>query len=356
MTDRQSTPPHAGDEPAIAPDHASRGQILIMFAFLLTALLGAVGLSIDLGMSFSQRRTMQSSADAGALAGARVVAKAMPSNPVSAWSEVQAVVNSNKMAVGTITSITCNYVNDAGTVLNPCTATVPTNATGVEVSVKENHPTYFIRVVPGGANSVTTGATARANVKILNAPLDGPFLPCAQNALLNEPGNKHADIVKQSGGVWSIDPNAIGKTFVIHGPKIEKCGDSPSDYKGLADVDVNKTRTLQSPGTWLAFKSGDSAGTISADVEGANGCKANQEVINCVVFLPIVVFNTPPGGSSDKQRYAVAYVPFFITGNKSTNEHYGTILTDYIVYGQGQDGSYGWYQGYTGPMVIRLTK
>ena len=23
---------------------------------------------------------------------------------------------------------------------------------------------------------------------------------------------------------------------------------------------------------------------------------------------------------------------------------------------QGQDGNYGWYQGYTGPIVIRLTK
>jgi len=356
MMDRPSSIPHAGEEPVTAPDRASRGQILIMFALMLTALLGAVGLSIDLGMSFSQRRTMQSAADAGALAGTRVVSKAMPSNPVSAWSEVQSVVNSNKMAVGTITSITCNYVNDGGSVISPCTATVPSTATGVEVTVTENHPTYFIRVVPGGAKNVDTSAYARANVKILNAPLDGPFLPCAQNSLLNVPGNKHADIVKQSNGVWSIDPNAIGKTFVIHGPKIEKCGDSPSDYKGLADVDVNENRTQQSPGTWLAFKSGDSAGTISADVEGANGCKANQEVINCVVFLPIVIFQTPPGGSSDKQRYAVAYVPFFITGNKSTNEHYGTILSDYIVYGKGQDGNYGWYQGYTGPIVIRLTK
>jgi Flp pilus assembly protein TadG len=356
MTDRQNSPPHAGDVSPTAPDGASRGQILIMFAIMLTALLGAVGLSVDLGMAFSQRRTMQSAADAGALAGARVVSKALPSNPVSAWSEVQSVVTSNKMNVGTIASITCNYVNDAGTVLNPCTATVPTGATGVEVTVQESHPTYFIRVIPGAAQNVTTSATARANVKMLQAPLDGPFLPCAQHALLNVPGKKYADIVKQSDGVWSIDPNAIGKTFVIHGPQIERCGDSPSDYKGLADVDVNKSRTLQSPGTWLAFKSGDSAGTISADVEGADGCKANQEVINCVVFLPIVIFQTPPGGSSDKQRYAVAYVPFYITGNKSTNEHYGTILSDYIVYGKGQDGSYGWYQGYTGPMVIRLTK
>ena len=177
MMDRPSSIPHAGEEPVTAPDRASRGQILIMFALMLTALLGAVGLSIDLGMSFSQRRTMQSAADAGALAGTRVVSKAMPSNPVSAWSEVQSVVNSNKMAVGTITSITCNYVERWGLQLSRrALPTVPSTATGVEVTVTENHPTYFIRVVPGGAKNVDTSAYARANVKIAECAARWPVL------------------------------------------------------------------------------------------------------------------------------------------------------------------------------------
>jgi Flp pilus assembly protein TadG len=355
MTNPQSTPPHTGEEPVNAPDRASRGQILIMFAVMLTAMLGAVGLSVDLGMSFSQRRTMQSAADAGALAGAKIVART-DALTKSAWTDVQAVVNSNKMAVGTITSITCNYVTDDGSVIAPCTATVPGSATGVEVTVQETHPTYFIRVIPSAPNSVTTGATARANVKMLAAPLDGPFLPCGQKAVLNEPGNKVQDIIKQSNGTWIIDPNAIGRTFLIHGPKIEKCGDAPSDYKGLADTAVNATRTLQPGGTWLAYNPGVNAGQISTTVDGADGCKANQEVINCVVFLPIVAYDTPPGGSSDKQRKAVAYVPFYITGKQSQNEHYGKILTNYIVYGKGDNGDYGWNRNYTGPITIRLTK
>ena len=121
----------------LASDPRATGQILIMFAMMLTAMLGALGLSVDLGMAFSERRTMQSAADAGALAGTRVVSKSQQGLPTSAWSEVQAVVTANKMAAGTITSIDCNDVTDNGTLINPCTATVPANATGVEVTVTE---------------------------------------------------------------------------------------------------------------------------------------------------------------------------------------------------------------------------
>src|SRR6476619_678718 len=234
MMDRPSSIPHAGEEPVTAPDRASRGQILIMFALMLTALLGAVGLSVDLGMPFSERRTMQSAADAGALAGTRVVAKSQQASPVSAWSEVQAVVNTNKMKVGTITSIDCNYVTDDGTLINPCTATVPANATGVQVTVTENHPTYFMRVVPGGPNSVTTSALARANVKKLGAPTDGPYLPCGVNTKLASGGT--LSIMQKVDGNWQINPAAVGKVFNIHGPQIEKCKAESSRYKGLADV------------------------------------------------------------------------------------------------------------------------
>ncbi len=85
---------------------AARGQILIMFAVMLTALLGALGLSVDLGMAFAQRRSMQSAADAAAYAGTRMVAKQnVDSVPTSVLNEVTAVVNSNNMNGNTISSI-----------------------------------------------------------------------------------------------------------------------------------------------------------------------------------------------------------------------------------------------------------
>src|SRR4029079_11008669 len=75
---------------------AHPGQILIMFAFMLVALLGSLGLAIDLGVAFSQRRTMQAAPDAGAYAGARIVSKSAG----AAMADVTAIVNANAMNLG----------------------------------------------------------------------------------------------------------------------------------------------------------------------------------------------------------------------------------------------------------------
>ena len=84
-----------------------------MFALFLTGMLGMRGLATDLGMSFAERRSMQNAADAGALAGVRVIVKTTTSAPLSAQSEVQTVTSANKMSLGTITGTTCIYINDA---------------------------------------------------------------------------------------------------------------------------------------------------------------------------------------------------------------------------------------------------
>ena len=346
-----TTAPTHPVQPDVRPDDAgaNRGQVLIMFAFFLVGLLGALGLATDLGMSFSERRTMQNAADAGALAGARIVSRSKPAAPLSAQAEVATVVNANAMNLGAISAITCTYVNDASASLGSCSANVPAAATGVRVRVTEEHPTLFIRAVPGAPETVETGATATAHVKKLGSPRDGPFLPCAVNTQLADANGTLSLLLKQSGE-WVLNPAAVGRTFKIHGPQIEKCDAKASRYKGLADVSVNATKTT--PG-WFNYKEGDSAGLISLDVEGPDGCKAGQEVVNCVAFLPIVV-NDPPEAGNNRELWAVAFAPFYITSPKS-NEHNGKLLGDYIVYGSKQDAFFGWQQGYLGPIVVRLT-
>jgi Flp pilus assembly protein TadG len=319
-----------------------------MFALFLVAMIGVLGLSVDVGMAMAQRRTMQNAADAGALAGTQVVSKSLPSAPLSAWSAVDTAVRANTMPNSTLGTITCTYVNDADISLGSCTQVVPATATGVRVEVVETHPTYFIRVVPGAPTQVTTTAPATAHVKKLAAPRDGPFLPCTINTQLASGGT--LSLLVKSGSTWVMNPAAIGQTFKIHGPQIEKCDSKAARYKGLADVDLNRNKTA--PG-WFNYKEGDSAGLISEDVEGPDGCKAGREIVNCVVFLPIVV-NDPAEVGNNKQLWTVAFAPFYITAPKS-NEHNGTLLADYLVMGKGQSGDYGWSQGYTGPITIRLT-
>jgi Putative Tad-like Flp pilus-assembly len=292
---------------------------------------------------------MQNAADAGALAGTHVVAQSNPLAPKSAQAAVVEVVNKNAMEGGAIGSIDCVYVNDSGTALSNCNATVHPSATGVRVTVLETHPTFFVRVLPGIDNTVDVSAKAMANVKKLGTPRDGPFMPCGLNTKLASGGNM--DMLVKVSGVWKINPAAIDKDFIIHAPQPEDCEAKSDRWKGLADGNANRNKNAPD---WFNYTEGDSAGSIATDVAGPDGCKAGQEIVNCVAFLPIAVPD-PPEAGNNKQLYVVAFAPFYITAPKS-NTHYGRLLTDYIVSGKGENGDWGWTPAYDGPITIRLTE
>src|SRR5579871_3306522 len=48
-----------------------RGQTLVIIALLTTILIGILGLAVDVGYAYSERRQIQNAADASALNGAR---------------------------------------------------------------------------------------------------------------------------------------------------------------------------------------------------------------------------------------------------------------------------------------------
>ncbi len=340
--------------PDPAPDSnvhstASRGQVLIMFALFSTAMFGMVGLATDLGIAFAGRRSMQNAADAGALAGARAIARRAAGASISVPNEVSEMVSGNASPLAQPSLEQCTFLNDSGSSLGSCSTTIPPGATGVRVTVAETHPTFFIRVVPGAPNQVTTRATASAHVrKVASIPSDGPFLVCGVDTQLVS-GGKLAVMIKKDG-VWQINPDAVGKTFKIHGPQIQKCKAHDSSYKGVADQEANRQRGAVPPEKYYVYKTGDTAGPVSADVQGAQGCKAGQQVVNCVAFLPIVV-DTPEEPNNSRQLWCVGYAPFYITEPKS-NEHYGTLIGSYIVKGPVTSG---WTPDYLGPVVIKLT-
>jgi Flp pilus assembly protein TadG len=334
-------------------DWRSNGQILILFAFFLTAMVGVLALSVDLGVSFTERRAMQNAADAAALTGARVVAKSASTSGLTAQSSVTTVAGQNAMKLGTLDPVSCSYVNDSDAVVGSCSGTPPSSATGVKVSVSETHPTFFIRAVPGGAKTVSVSATATAHVMMVQAPSDGPFLPCSTAALAGNTNSETPIVVKDSSGRWVINSAAIGVNFYIHGPQIDRCGLSDSSYKGIANQSANLTKTISGSGAWFGFTTGTVAGPVAASVDGANGCVAGQVVDKCVMFLPIVV-KTPAPTKVPPQMWAVAYAPFYIT-QPNSNEHDGVLLASYLIDGKGKLGSLGWYQGYSGAVVVRLT-
>lgn len=329
---------------------ASAGQVLVMFAFFAAAMIGMLGMAVDLGVAFSQRRTVQNGADLGAIAGARIVAKNASTPGLVAQTDVQTVVSGNKMGAITPTIQSCQYVNDARTTLGACSGTVLSTATGVKVIVTETHPTYFIKVLSafGAPSTVTTRGTAVANVmKLATIPSDGPFLVCGVNTQLDPSGS--LSVMIKVNNVWQINPAAVNKTFKIHGPQIQKCASQSSRYKGLADQAANITKTAP-PETWFNYDEGDKAGPVSADVQGAQGCKAGQDINNCVAFLPIVV-NVPAETGNNRQLWCIGFAPFFITIT-GANTHSGKLLGSYIVRGP---VTAGWTPGYLGPVVMKLT-
>jgi len=347
MTSNHTLPdPHPPHE-----ERAHRGQILIMFAFMLVALLGALGLSVDLGMAFSQRRTMQSAADAGAYAGAWAVLKSR-----AVQSEVDTVVNQNTMNFGTITSIQCEYINDASQSLGSCTAAIPAAATGVRVTVQENHPTFFIKVVPGAPSNVTTSAVAAANIRKLGPIGGGTFLPCARKAIRTDNGQPMDIVFLDSNyNLTGVNPAAIGIKFNIYGPNdkvVEDCGIAPDKYNGAASFDQP---CVTAPG-WCNFENGNVTGPVNQAVDGIDGCKQGATTpYNCVAYLPVATEKDQPLPANETRVWIVGFLPFYIEQGDQPNKFYGTLLDDYILTGIGQDGAGGWTPGYDGPVAIRLT-
>jgi hypothetical protein len=123
------------------------GQMLVVFALVLIAIIGMVGLAIDGGATFAQRRDQQTAADMAALAGANDYL--LTNSSIFATSRAEDVSTSN------------GFTNGSG----PTTVDVDidtSNGVAVTVTVVSAHRNSFLGAV-GMANwQVTTKATALA--------------------------------------------------------------------------------------------------------------------------------------------------------------------------------------------------
>ena len=168
-----------------------------MFALFSTAMIGVLGLATDLGFAFAQRRAMQNAADMGAVSGARIVARWSITTPtLAAKPDVDAMASANGMASSVSTVTACNYGTYAGDTAGPCSLPVPATARGVSVTVQETHSTFFMQAVPGTPDSISTSATATAQVQLLkDPPADGPFIICGFDTYLAANGNQRLSIL-----------------------------------------------------------------------------------------------------------------------------------------------------------------
>jgi hypothetical protein len=141
---------------------SERGQALVFAAVGLVALLGFIGLGIDIGTLRYQKRLQQTAADAAALAGATNLP---PYSGIQAGSQNAAAGNGftdnsgggacaappTNLAVGSVSVTVCNP---------PITGPHTGNANYVETYVSVGQPTYFMKIF--GINSETITARAVA--------------------------------------------------------------------------------------------------------------------------------------------------------------------------------------------------
>ncbi len=119
------------------------GQILVIFAAALIVVIMGVGLVIDGGFAFAQRRTEQNAADLAALAGADAIL-----NGKSADAAAQAAATSN------------GYQHGIGGVA----VTVTTTDKTVKVDISAPHSNYFLGAVGQSTWQVGVTATSIAGV------------------------------------------------------------------------------------------------------------------------------------------------------------------------------------------------
>ena len=148
-----------------------RGQAMIIMVLALIGLLAMLGLAIDGGVLFLERRRMQNAADAASLAGARQLAEAicaeeMPDATDAAvlaeiinYAETNGVENTDVVRASYV-----KFENDTVVQFSPPvlvgSGAVPQGASGVAVTTTITRPTYFLGLVGQSTGAAGGSATA----------------------------------------------------------------------------------------------------------------------------------------------------------------------------------------------------
>jgi hypothetical protein len=130
------------------PDRGERGQVLVIFALSLVAIVAMTGLVLDGGDTFVRRRDQQNVADAAAMAAGYTYANGGSAGAVAAAAWASTASN--------------GYTN----LVNGVVVTVSLNAAGapsrlITVTVSKPHENHFAGIVGMSSWGVTTTATSK---------------------------------------------------------------------------------------------------------------------------------------------------------------------------------------------------
>jgi hypothetical protein len=151
-----------------------RGQVLVMVAGGLLALLAGVAVVVDGGNALAQQRSTQNAADAVSEAGTVIIAEYLmggssatgalgtcPTTPPDPWDlEVCKAVYGSAAANG-VTITSAMYTDFKGTPLTAVgSGALPTGAQGVQAGTTKDFGTYFARAIGIGSLRASSQATS----------------------------------------------------------------------------------------------------------------------------------------------------------------------------------------------------
>ena len=166
-----------------------RGQVLLIVASGIMVFIALVGLVIDTGVGFRERRDLQNASDLGAMAGTKVIADHYLDGGrtgADVYGAIDASLTANDCVVATDCDWTARYVRPdpdvAGSEIELGDVTtggaIPALAQGVRIDADSTPSTFFMRVV--GIDEIAVGVDATAMTSsLLNEAPDGVLLPIA---------------------------------------------------------------------------------------------------------------------------------------------------------------------------------
>jgi Flp pilus assembly protein TadG len=351
------------------------GASMIIVALILTVLLGFIALAVDVGYLYSTKNELQDIADAGALAGARMLGRLYECNgdtvncpramAYSAQLTYSADVSAIKGAVinvaaqnqaGGLSNISINDAdiiignwNYTSHTIDPVTNTSP-DAVGVTArrDGSANGPvtTFFARIF--GMDTASISATATAALTGISSIVQGGLpIPVAINKswLSTLPCNQDLTFHPSSAGTCSGWNSYDGNTY----------HPNANDMKQLLTALTN--RTYQSPattayqtqydftnGTLASLFTGNYMQDLFTAMKGLNDGLLDQDTNSNTWTTAVAVYDdTTDGCSPNGMITIVGFATITITSVSGPPQStiYATVQCDNVDPGRGGGGQYG---------------
>jgi len=340
--------------PRLRTRRAERGQALVMFVLAAGVLFGFVAMTIDVGLILHQRRVLQNTADAAALAGAIE----LPANPGLAHDKAQEWAENNgiDLASGDELDITVNTLDNS-------------------VSVRVQRETSFVfgRVLGLVSTGVHADATARVGSPLsLSGVLPFGVLESAINYGAGPTTIKYDANNPSNGnfGPLRIDGNgaAVLEQSIKYGTENGICAQSqPACLDPTVTTQTGNTISAARDGFTYRLNNTSSACDEFSEVLIPDGSSAYRINGTCNPFLGSpgslrlvlvpVIGSFPNGSQPVTLMYFTALFLNDMQNNKCTGnscEVTGTFVK--IVVDPANDATLGTYDPVNGVKLVRLVE